>query len=177
MHEQDKLDEARHFLVGMMRSVEDPTAFRFELSAFLSSARTVLQYSLLEAKTKTGGQAWYDAHISNNSVLSFFRDKRNVSIHSGPVVPAATINVAASDVIQVSEAVLIRCFDDEGNLVGERAIGSQTPPPVISLPPSVSRVYNFPDWPGQEDVLQLCRDYVAALEVVVNDGYSQGLLT
>ena len=35
MHEQNKLDEARHFLAGMTRAVEDPTCFRFELSAFL----------------------------------------------------------------------------------------------------------------------------------------------
>jgi hypothetical protein len=177
MHEQEKLNEARHFLAGMMRSVEDPTAFGFELSAFLSSARSVLQYAFDEAKTKTGGQAWYQAHISSNPVLSFFKDKRDMSIHYRPVVPAATINVAASDLIRVSEAVLIRCLDDEGNLVSKRAIGSQTPPSVVSPPPSVSRVYKFPDWPGQEDVPQLCRDYIAALEVVVNDGYSQGLLT
>jgi hypothetical protein len=177
VHEQEKLDEAHHFLAGMTRSVEDPRAFRFELSAFLSAARSVLQYALVEAKTMTGGQAWFDAHATGNPVLSFFRDKRNVSIHSGPIVPAATINVSASDVIRFSEAVLIRCLDDEGNLVSERSIGSQAPPPVVSPPPSISRVYNFPDWTGQEDVLQLCRNYVAALEAVVNDGHSRGFLT
>ena len=176
MHEQEKLNEARHFLAGMMGSYEDSTAFRFELSAFLFSARTVLLYTLDEAKTKSGGLGWYNAHMRNSPVLSFFRDKRNLSIHETPVIPAARINVAVSDVIRASEAVLIRHFDDEGNLVSERAIGSQTPPSVVSPPPSVSRAYNFPDWPGQEDVPQLCRACLAALEVVVNDGYSRGLL-
>jgi hypothetical protein len=177
MHEQDKLDEARHFFAGMTASIENPSAFRFELSAFLSSARSVLQYALDEAKTRPGGQAWFDAHARGNPVLKFFKDKRDVSIHSQPVIPAATINIAVSDVIHFSEAVLIQRFDDEGNLVSEGAVGSQTPPPVVSPPPAVSRVYNFLDWTGQEDVLQLCRDYVTALEAVVNDGYSRGLLT
>jgi hypothetical protein len=177
MHEQEKLDEAHHFLTGMTRSVEDPRAFRFELSAFLSSARAVLQYAFDEAGTKPGGGAWYNAHVNSNPLLRFFRDKRNMSIHSRPVVPSAKINVVASDVIHFSEAVLIQHFDDEGNLLGQRSIGSQAPPTVVSPPPSVSRVYNFPDWPGQEDVLQLCQDYVAALEAIVNDGHSRNFLT
>src|SRR5271157_448704 len=177
MHEQNKLDEARHFLAGMTGAVEDPTCFRFELSAFLSSARSVLQYARKEAITKTGGQAWFDTHISNSPVLRFFKDKRDVNIHTQPVVPAATINVAATDVIQFSEGVLLQVFDSEGNLISERGIGSGSPPPVASPLPSTSRVYHFPDWTGQEDVLQLCRDYVTALETVVKVGRSQGFIT
>jgi hypothetical protein len=177
MHEQEKLDEARHFLEGMTRSIEDPVAFRFELSAFLSAARSVLQYAREEAITRTGGQAWFDAHMRRDRVLNFFKDKRDVSVHVRPVVPAATINVTASDVIQFSEAFLLRVFDDEGNLISEKGSGSPAPPPVVSPPSSVSRVYNFPDWSGQEDVLQLCRGYMSALEGVVSDGHSRGFVT
>jgi hypothetical protein len=177
MYEQDKLDEAGHFLAGMTESVEDPMAFRFELSAFLSSARSVLQYALEEAKTKTGGQAWFDGHASSNQVIRFFRGKRNLSIHTGPIVPAATVNIVATDVIHFSEAVFIQVFDNEGNLISEQSSGSPTSPPVTSPPPSVSRVYNFPDWSGPEDVLQLCDAYIRALEAIVNEGRAQGFLT
>ena len=151
--------------------------FDSNLSAFLSSARSILQYALEEAKPKNGGRAWYDAHASSKTVLRFFKDKRDISIHSEPVIPASTVNIAATDVIHFSEAVLIRVFDNEGNLISERGIGSQASPPAVSPPPSVSRVYNFPDWTGQEDVLQLCRDYLTALDMVVNDGRSRGFLT
>lgn len=177
MHEQDKLDEAGYFLAGMTESVEDPDALRFELSAFLSSSRCVLQYALEEAKTRPGGQAWFDAYASTDPAIRFFRDKRNLSIHTRPVVPAATINVVAMDVAHFSEAVLIQVFDDKGNLISERASGSPAPPPAASPPPSVSRVYNFPDWPGSEDVLQLCGDYIRALEAIVSEGRSRGFLT
>jgi hypothetical protein len=177
VHEQHKLDEAGHFLGGMTRSAEDPKAFQFELSAFLSSARSVMQFALEEAKTKAGGQAWFDAHAIGNPVLSFFKDKRNVNIHQRPVAAPATINVAVTDAVQISEAVSIRDFDEDGKLVSERGTGSRTPAPLVSPPPSVSRVYNFPDWSGREDVLQLCRNYITALEAVVNDGHSQGFLT
>ncbi len=177
MHEQNKLDEARHFLAGMMAAVDDPTSFRFELSAFLSSARSVLQYAREEATTKTGGQAWFDTHATNNPVLKFFKDKRDINIHVQPIVPAATINVAATDVIHFSEAILLQVFDNEGNLMSERGIGSGSPPPAASPLPSTSRVYHFPDWTGQEDVLQLCHDYVTAMETVLKDGRSQGFTT
>jgi len=177
MHEQIKLDEARHFLAGITAAVDDPTSFRFELSAFLSSARSVLQYAREEATTKTGGQAWFDTHATNSPVLKFFKDKRDVNIHVQPVVPAATINVAATDVIQFSEGILLQVFDSEGNLISERGGGSGSLPPAPSPLPSISRVYHFPDWTGQDDVLQLCHDYVSALETVVNDGRSQGFIT
>jgi hypothetical protein len=177
MHEQIKLDEAKHFLTGIIAAVDDPTSFRFELSAFLSAARSVLQYACKEAKTKAGGHAWFANHASNSPVLKFFKDKRDINIHAQPIVPAATINVAASDVIQFSEGVLLHVFDSEGNLISQRASGSGAPPPIPSPLPSTLRVYHFPDWTGQEDVLQLCHDYVTALETVVNDGRSQGFIT
>jgi hypothetical protein len=177
VHEQIKLDEARHFLTGIIAAVDDPTSFRFELSAFLSAARSVLQYACKEAKTKAGGQAWFDNHASNSPVLKFFKDKRNINIHAQPIVPAATINVAASDAIQFSEGVLLQVFDIEGNLISERSSGSVAPRPTASPLPSTWRVYHFSDWTGREDVLQLCHEYVTALETVVNDGRSRGFIT
>jgi hypothetical protein len=176
MHDQQKLDEARFFIGAMTTSVEDSMAFRFNLSAFLSAARSVLQYALEETKSKTGGQAWYNAQMVSNPVLRFFKDKRDVNIHERPVDTPATINVTVTDVIGFSDAVLIREFGADGILVTERGLGAATPAVVTCPPPSVSRRYNFPDWTGQEDVLQLCRDYVMAVESVVSDGRSKGFL-
>lgn len=55
MYEQEKLDEARYFLSQMAMSADQPRAFRYELSAFLSAARSALQYALDEARAKVGG--------------------------------------------------------------------------------------------------------------------------
>lgn len=55
-NERSKLAEARYFYSRMRKEVDDREAFTCNLSAFLAAARSVLQYALKEAKTKTGGQ-------------------------------------------------------------------------------------------------------------------------
>ena len=92
MHEQHKLDEAQYFL-DRLGQLPEPDSFRYELSAFLSAARSALQYALEEAKTKPGGQAWYDAQVSGKTLVKFFRDKRDISIHRQPVVPTTSASV------------------------------------------------------------------------------------
>jgi len=104
MHEQDKLDEAQHFLQRMGQSPE-PKTFRYELSAFLSAARSALQYALEEARNKPGGQAWYEAQVSGNAVVRFFKDKRNISIHRQPVVPTTSVSVRVTQAISLSGTV------------------------------------------------------------------------
>src|SRR5437773_12276081 len=70
MFEQDKLDEAQYFL-GHLRGLREPRHFQYELSAFLTAARTALQYALDEARTKPGGQHWYDTQVSAKAVIKF----------------------------------------------------------------------------------------------------------
>jgi hypothetical protein len=178
MHEEEKLDEAKHFLSNMANSLNDPKVFRFELSAFLSAARSVLQYSLEDAKTKTGGQAWYDAQVSAKPEIRFFKDKRDTSIHVQPVIPITNMNIEITDVIRISDSVSIKIVDKDGNVVHESTVASSPSTPAITNPPaSISYCYTFPDWTGTEDVLALSSKYLAALNVVVKDGYVKGFLT
>ncbi|MDQ7839356.1 MAG: hypothetical protein RDU59_12785 [Thermodesulfobacteriota bacterium] len=107
MHEQEKLKEARYFARRMEASIDDPEAFQYELSAFLSAARSVLQYALDEAKQKPNGQRWYEAQVSGNAVLKFFKDKRDLNIHAEPVRPSRHIAVAITEHITISESIRI----------------------------------------------------------------------
>lgn len=66
MNEQHKLTEALYFLSHLGPSSLDPQEYSFELSAFLTAARSVLQYARKEAITKPGGQEWYDKHGMTN---------------------------------------------------------------------------------------------------------------
>jgi hypothetical protein len=179
MHEEEKLDEARHFLSKMAVSIDNPTVFRFELSAFLSAARSVLQYALEEVKTKAGGQAWYDAQVSTNPEIRFFKGKRDTSIHVEPVVPTTNLGIAITDVVRLSDSFSIKLVDKDGNVVRESTAASPPPPqPAIPAPPaSISYSYTFPDWTGTEDVLALSSKYLAALDVLVKDGFGRGFLT
>lgn len=76
MHEQQKLGEARYFLRQVQMTAKSPHALNpltWQLSAFLSAARSVLQYALEEAKTKPGGRAWYDQTVAGSPVIRFFK--------------------------------------------------------------------------------------------------------
>lgn len=49
MNERYKIGEAKYFLARMEESIRDRMAFRYNLSAFLSAARSVTQYAYEEA--------------------------------------------------------------------------------------------------------------------------------
>jgi hypothetical protein len=179
MHEEDKLDEARYFFSKMAISLDAPKAFRFELSAFLSAARSVLQYALYEAKAKRGGQVWYDTHVASSAEIHFFRDKRNISIHSKPVVPKTDVTISLTEVVVLSDFASIDVLVDDEALVPESAASSPLPmaPPAQAGLPSSTYTYTFPDWTGTEDVVLLCSKYLGALQTLVQDGHARGYLT
>jgi PEP-CTERM motif len=73
MNELEKIREAEYFLGRMTEKRENRDAFRFNLSAFLSASRSVLQYAVKSARQHPGGQAWNDAHMidSGTNLPSF----------------------------------------------------------------------------------------------------------
>ncbi len=84
MHERKKFREAEYFYSKMIEGQGHRENFTYNLSAFLSSARSVLQYALNEVKAKTGGKKWYDDRISASAVMKFFKDKRDINSTPNP---------------------------------------------------------------------------------------------
>jgi hypothetical protein len=74
MNEGQKIQEALYFYAQMLSNYEDRQNLVFNLSAFLSASRSAMQYALEEAKTKRGGQKWYDAHMVQSTVSAIFFD-------------------------------------------------------------------------------------------------------
>lgn len=177
MNETRKLAEAQHFLSHLAPSAPNTNAFAFELSAFLSAARSVLQYALEEAKTRSGGQAWYDAQVKSAPEIKYFKDKRDLSIHVQPVEPNRHINVSETASVSFHESLSIKLIDLHGNVVEERNVDSPAPPTELASKSSVSISYHFSDWPGAEDVEILCHRYFAAIKAVVIDGQANGFLS
>jgi len=177
MNELEKVQEAEYFLGRMITSREIRDAFRFNLSAFLSAARSVLQYAREEARPQPGGQAWYDGHMAASRILTFFKDRRDVNVHVKPVALRADIGVHATERIRLTESVTIEIFEG-GQLVGRH----ESPPGQPELEPAdepatISTVYTFSDWAGVEDVFQLSRQYLNEVKAVVADGQKRGYLT
>jgi hypothetical protein len=178
MHEQEKVNEAKYFYSRMLSEIDNRENFLFNLSAFLSSARSVLQYALKEARTRSGGQQWYDGHINASPTLSFFKDKRDINIHTQPIDIRQNINIEITDRLYISDSVSIRVTDKDGKVVSEHTSEPAPPPPrEADIPPKVSNQFTFPDWPGPEDVPGLCRLYLDELVRIVADGQAKGFLT
>jgi hypothetical protein len=178
MHENSKLKEAKYFYSRMLADFNDRERFNYNLSAFLASARSVLLYALEEAKTKSGGQQWYDSQMAGSAVLSFFRDKRDINIHHEPVSPTRHTDVSITETVHISDSVSVTLTGANGKILYQS-------PPEIHKPeskkpdtsPVVNTRYMFADWNGSEDVMALSQMYLDELQRVVKDGIHNGFLT
>lgn len=176
MYEELKLKEAVYFYSGMVSGTDNHQSLVHELSAFLSAARSVLQYAREEATTR-GGQQWYDNHMISSKVLAFFKDKRDISVHTQPVQVNQHISIQLTCIMPPSPSLRIEVFDQTGQLIDEYSSKPSEPPPAPESPSKVTHGFIFPDWPGNEDVLQLCHLYLNELQRVVEDGQNNGFLT
>ena len=178
MHEKDKLEEAKYFFSKMQSDKEDPVAFKHNLSACLSSARSVMQYALDEAKNKTGGQKWYDGWMKSSPILTFFKNKRDYNIHTAPVVLLKHTNITVTETVRISESIKIEIKDKDGKLIGVRMISD---PPNSQTPEGSSATsetgYRFDDWAKGEDVIVLCSKYMAELERFIQEGIGKGYIS
>jgi len=178
MHERKKLGEAKYFYSQMIEKQGHRENFMHNLSAFLSSARSVLQYALNEAKIKPRGQQWYDNRMSTSPVLKFFKDKRDINIHTEPIRPLAHYKSELTDTIHISDSVSITLRDKNGNIKQQYSSGQPEPIPKESETQAVMEIkYKFDDWVGSEEILTLCQMYIQELENVIKDGVNKGFIT
>ena len=185
MHERYKLREAKFFLARMEESVEDREAFRYYLSAFLSAARSVLQYARKESE-ENGRLDWYDTTVARSDVLRFFKDKRNVNIHGEPISPSRDISIVISEAICVfSSAAPVVVIGSDGPVAPIQPQQEPSPPTKQEPPPptppenrsqTTVRDY-FNDWPGPEDIFKLSHRYIEELERFVQSGMKIGILS
>jgi hypothetical protein len=171
MYEQAKIDEAQYFLLGMVREKDIPKHFIYELSAFLSAARSVLQYALKEAELKVGGRNWYDQHMQDR-ILRFFTDERDLNIHTKPARPGADYHVRLTENLYVVEP--LPPVNPQGDVV---RIDPLPVRPGVA-PSELNIEYHFRNWQnGSGEVLTLCGNYLSRLQSLVKDGQAKGYLT
>ncbi len=177
MNENKKIQEAEYFL-SLMFEKNERVFFTYNLSAFLTAARSVLQYALKESETKPNGKSWYDSAIQSRPVVKFFKDKRDINIHAEPINPSAEINIGMNDTISLSDEVFITLTDKDGNIVDERKVPPSQPTRKIeSSQPIVNFRFVFRDWRGNEDVVDLSQQYIQELKDIINDGVARGFIT
>lgn len=166
MEADSKLYEAEYFLERMKERVADRKAFCFNLSAFLSAARSVILILPTELKNKPGFDDWYQK-MQKDPLLEFFRVKRNYNVHVSAIDPKGKIAATFHESISISESVTITQTKKNGTKLVFGPYGSEpkeTPKPESS----VEYKYFFEDHP-YEDVITLCSRYLDKLAVIVNE--------
>lgn len=179
MNKREKIKEAEYFLKRMREELDNRVNFEYDLSAFLSAARSVLQYAYEEVKkARTKEMKWYENSVSGSPTIKFLKDKRDNNIHVEPVKPRADFYVEITEHAVVSVSLEDEKKDKDGKVI---AGASSEKPNQKSEKPKTSVVegvnYKFRDWEGSEDVIALCEDYVQELKKIVKDGVSKGFIT
>lgn len=176
MCERRKLDEAKYFYSRMVKEQSNRDNFSYNLSAFLSSARSVLQYAFSELK-ENKGKKWYDSYVSASPILRFFKNKRNINIHTEPVSPVKNTHLTSKDTVDISDLVLIIHRDKNGNIIQQHS--NEFHSKAESTKGHVVRQveYKFSDWKGNESVLVLCQKYLQELERLIENGVTKGFIT
>lgn len=181
MHERSKLAEAKYFYSRMRETQGQSTQFNYNLSAFLSAARSVLQYAHKKARSTPGGQDWYSSQIKASSVLIFFKGKRDINIHMRPVAPLMIFRVNIEDSIAVSDALDIFIRDLKEGINRQSSVEltePKVPQPAKQRQPDTKKIsYRFSDWTGTEDVMALCQTYIYELQQLVEEGQKLGFIT
>jgi hypothetical protein len=189
MNEKMKLGEANYFLLRMVEEYESVQNFLYNLSAFLSAARSVLQYTFNEVDPKENPNAkprakdWYEQSISGNPVLQFFRCKRNINIHREPVPIRKDIEIAVMETLGLSESLSVNITRVDGSEEGKSiSVAGEPKPKKLETSVTSRSTYRFDDWSeycrskklkdftGSEDVLTLCEKYIQELNIMVDEG-------
>ena len=157
-----KILEAKFFLEKMDNVCNrfDVPDFHYYTSAFLSSARSALQY-LFKRLDGNDNKSWYDQQVQQSKIIKFLKEERNSNIHHKPVSPKKIIHVTVMDSIGVGDCFYIEQRDATGKVVEQDFTGIK---PGIrrsstSESPQVVEKYYFKGWSGSEDVCELSRAY------------------
>jgi hypothetical protein len=177
MYEKEKIIEAEYFYSRMLQEQNDRHAFRHNLSAFLSAARSVLQYALKESENKTAGKQWYDTQVSSCPALKSFKDKRDINIHASPVEFKQRVNVTINETVFGIASVSVIVRDKNGNIKSQSA---EEPPTTVRAPetsPIVTHHFFFDDWSGDEDIFMVSQTYLDNIKSIVEDGLQKRFLS
>lgn len=165
----DKLLEARYFIEQMISNEAHHLPFKYNLSAFLSASRSVMQ--LLHAKgfSVQGFQAWYDQQMLD-PLLRFFRNTRDFSVHEGQLSLDAATQDGAMPVVHIlknvsgSYTMLASVHLDESKELNPIVLVHQTG----NIEYRTNFCWAFSDYPEDIDlkneVLELCNDYLQRIE-------------
>ena len=155
-----KVREAEHFLSMMKQAFEDDNTFSYNLSAFLSAARSITWYMQKQYAHRNGFAEWYCQNkikMSADPELKYLRDARNEDIKKVTVPSGVTCELPFT-----ADAIFVK----EGTPVAEQAKGAKPKPPTQSNPKTIRRF--FPKF-GQADIIRFSENRLDKLIRIVEE--------
>lgn len=99
-----KLEESRYFLARTRENINNPEYFSFNLSAFLSSSRSVTWVMQKEFLGSNGFDKWYEnKQRQMDHEFKFFKDERNVTVKERTIMPNKKVSV------NIYEKIIVNC--------------------------------------------------------------------
>lgn len=174
MKERIKYREAIHFYEQMKVHKKDQDTFKHNLSAFLTSSRTVFQYALKESHHSLQGKIWYDRNVSSSPIIRFLKDKRDDNIHTEPVDPQSILSLTFN--LNIKTGVTFTKIDKDGKVVSQPLI-EKSPELKPQNRSSSDVIYRFKEWTGPEDIITLCGLYLVEIDGFISDGVAKNFIS
>jgi len=169
---REKLLEAEYFLDRIIEEQSKRDFFQYNLSAFLSAARSITYFMQNEYCKTKGFDMWYankQAHVLADKTMKFLNNKRVMTIHQKPVKPAAHVTVTASAKIgiNVSASAIVTRADGTIEKLGSEGKSKPTSTPA-KTEATIEWQWYFHELKGK-DVVTICREYLDKLETLVEE--------
>lgn len=171
---ETKLNEARHFLIQIKNSLEDPKILGFNLSAFVSAARSVTFIMQREFKGNFQFERWYRAKqekMKGEDIFVFFNSLRVCTIHIGSIKKNRYISVQINEPpVSIFESVAVTVIRN-GEVIQQSSspLTNSSPPRNLSNVGSTQEIKMHFEGRPQDDGIELCEDYLKRIERLVEE--------
>jgi hypothetical protein len=168
---REKLLEVKYFLERMIETHTERNAFKCNLGAFLSSARSVTWIMQKEFGKVPGFANWYTAQQSKmkaDAKMKILDDQRDVTIHQKSISPRAHVNISITEHITVTDSVSVLIIRADGTVERRNSMPPSPPTPPSKTEAMVEWRWYFNEIPDM-DVITVCKEHTSKLESIVTE--------
>ncbi len=166
---QEKLNEAQYFL-GRMKAVgNDREHFRWNLSAFLSAARSVTMIMNVQYTRFDGYKDWLTGKIKEadsrtGGIIKYLNEQRRLTVHIRPLKPSAFIEVNLT--MHLDIGINPAFITGTSATLATRALPQQLKIERTAVEETRKQTYFFDDIKDR-DILSICGSYIEETKAMV----------
>ena len=181
METENKLEEAKYFFNQIKNSLNNPQILGFNLSAFITAARTVTWFMQKEYSANPKFKTWYEAkqkEMKEDSVCKFFHNLRTANIHTKSPETNREVSVSIAESVPVSDSISVKVIragkviqessSKETEINNSSSMNHNTNT-KNSIPHNNVTIKIFFREKSEEDGISLCESYLSKVVKIVNE--------